>query len=46
MDKSFFETPYINDDKTCATFKFFFEDHTLANVLRFVLFFLFMNHIK
>ncbi|XP_027205721.1 uncharacterized protein LOC113799303 [Dermatophagoides pteronyssinus] len=34
MDKSFFETSYINDDKTCATFKFFFEDHTLANVLR------------
>lgn len=31
-----FEVVYINEDQSCATFKFFNEDHTLANVLRLV----------
>lgn len=34
MSESNFEVLYINEDQTCATFKFFGEDHTLANVLR------------
>src|SRR5699024_10780332 len=34
MDGNNFEVLYLNEDQTCATFKFFREDHTLANVLR------------
>lgn len=29
-----FEVVYINEEQTAATFKFYREDHTLANVLR------------
>lgn len=39
LDK--FEVVFINEDQTCATFKFYNEDHTLANVLRFA-FYLFL----
>lgn len=31
-----FEVVYINEEQTAATFKFYREDHTLANVLRSV----------
>ncbi|UXI20580.1 glutathione peroxidase [Sarcoptes scabiei] len=36
MSTNDFEIIEINDDETCGTFKFFNEDHTLANLLRFV----------
>lgn len=29
-----FEILFVNEDKTCGTFKFHNEDHTLANILR------------
>ncbi|KAF7490993.1 DNA-directed RNA polymerases I and III subunit RPAC2 [Sarcoptes scabiei] len=34
MSTNDFEIIEINDDETCGTFKFFNEDHTLANLLR------------
>lgn len=36
MDPDNFEVAFINEEQTCATFKFYHEDHTLANVLRYV----------
>lgn len=34
MDSDRFEILSVNEDKTHGTFKFYNEDHTLANILR------------